>query len=102
MANQKQLVVTVDTTVELTLEELCEAAGISPEFLQELIEYGVIEIPESIPQQRFTLMHLQRVRTTQRLQHDLEVNLAGIALILDLMDEREELRQRLQMLERLL
>ena len=35
-----------------------------------------------------------------RLQRELEVNLAGVALALDLMEEIQQLRRRLQRLER--
>ena len=34
-----------------------------------------------------------------RLQHDLNVNLAGVALALDLMDEIETMRERLRRFE---
>jgi chaperone modulatory protein CbpM len=34
-----------------------------------------------------------------RLQHDLNINLAGVALALDLMDEIETMRERLRRFE---
>lgn len=37
-----------------------------------------------------------RVRSALRLQHDLGVNLAGIALALNLMEELEDLRAELK------
>jgi len=39
-----------------------------------------------------------RVRSALRLQHDLGVNLAGIALALDLMEELENLRAQLKIM----
>jgi chaperone modulatory protein CbpM len=44
-------------------------------------------------------MHLQRARVALRLQNDLDVNLAGAALALELLDELDELRARVQRLE---
>jgi chaperone modulatory protein CbpM len=43
-----------------------------------------------------------RARATARLVNDLGVNLAGVALILDLIEERRQLERRLDELERLL
>ena len=40
----------------------------------------------------FSAIELRRARTAMRLQRDLGVNLAGIALILDLLDEVDTLR----------
>ena len=68
----------------------------------ELIDEGIVEPTE---QQRdlqhwtFTGQSLLRVRKTQRLQQDLGVNLAGVELVLDMMEEIERLRERLQRLD---
>jgi chaperone modulatory protein CbpM len=45
---------------------------------------------------------LNRACATVRLMNDLEINLAGVALILDLVDERRRLQSRLQQLEQML
>jgi len=42
------------------------------------------------------------VRAAARLVRDLDVNLAGAAVILDLLEERRRLERRLALLERLL
>ncbi|WP_293469970.1 chaperone modulator CbpM [Polaromonas sp.] len=42
---------------------------------------------------------MQRARVALRLQTDLDVNLAGAALALELLDELDELRARVQRLE---
>lgn len=94
---QKNLVVIhVETNPQLTLDNLCEACQVSEEFINELIEYGIIE--SNVPP--FTADHLRRVRTIKRLQEDLEVNLPGAAVVLDLMDEIDHLRTRLEWLEK--
>jgi len=43
---------------------------------------------------------LLRVQTTLRLQRDLEVNLAGAVLALELLDEIKQLRQQVAFLQR--
>jgi chaperone modulatory protein CbpM len=47
------------------------------------------------------VIHLQRAKTAVHLQRDLDVNLAGVALVLDLLEEMEELRERVKLLDRL-
>lgn len=81
---------------ELGLEQLCRACGVSDQFIRDLVAYGVIE-PCSGPGSawRFPVHSLRRVSTAFHLQRDLEVNLAGIALALDLLDEIASLRARL-------
>jgi chaperone modulatory protein CbpM len=39
---------------------------------------------------------LRRARIAVRLERDLELNLAGVALALDLLEELEQLRQQLK------
>lgn len=94
---QKNLVVIhVETNPQLTLDNLCESCDVSEDFIHELMDYGIIE---SNPP-HFTAEHLRRVRTIKRLQEDLEVNLPGAAVVLDLMDEIDHLRTRLEWLEK--
>lgn len=88
--------VLIDEQPTLNLEELCSACNVTPEFIEELIEYGVLEMSG----QEFNAGHMQRVMRVVRLQQDLEVNLPGAAVILDLMDEVEEMRQQLEVYEK--
>jgi chaperone modulatory protein CbpM len=90
----------LDERAELTLDELCWACSGSQEWIIELVEEGVLEpIDHEQTDWRFEGTCLQRARTATRLQNDLEVNLAGVALALELIDELEILRQRLSRIE---
>ena len=40
------------------------------------------------------------MKTALRLQHDLEVNLAGVALVLDLLEQLHETEEKLAVLEK--
>lgn len=84
----------------MKLEELCEICRINEEYLEDLVEYDVITITVPLEQAVFDLEQLDRIKTALRLQRDLEVNLAGAALILDLLDELHDLRTRAEILER--
>ena len=90
----------LEDDVEFTLVQLSRACGLSAEQLMDLVDQGVVE-PEGSHQSswRFRGVAVRRVRKAQRLRHDLGVNLAGAALALDLMEELEQLRARLQRIE---
>lgn len=92
--------VVLDETCELTITEICHACGGSSEWVVELVQEGVLEpAAEHEDDWRFTGASLQRARTAMRLQQDLGLNIAGIALALDMMDEINDLRARLQRLD---
>lgn len=94
--------VIVEEELELTLSELCRACAVPAESLLGLVEEGILEPCGRGPRQwRFEGSSLRRARTALQLQHDLGVNLAGAALALDLMQEIERLRARIQVLEHL-
>jgi chaperone modulatory protein CbpM len=85
----------------MTLEEICNICQIKAEFIHELIEFGVITpAGDTENEWLFNMNHLQRIKTAVRLRRDLEVNLAGVAVILDLLDEMEQLRARNEFFEK--
>jgi MerR family transcriptional regulator/heat shock protein HspR len=79
---------------QLTLEGLAAGAGMHPALIEYFVEYGLIEPRVRRGTQRlFDTACIARLRMIERLRHDLGANLAGIAVILDLLD-------RLNMLQR--
>lgn len=90
----------LEDDIELTLGELCRACRLPAERIFELVEEGVVDPQGREPAQwRFGGVSIRRVRCVQRLEADLGVNVAGAALALDLLEEVERLRIRLQRLE---
>lgn len=84
----------------LTLDDICRACAAQAELIVELVNEGVLSPRGNQPDEwHFTGVHLQRARVALRLQNDLGVNLAGAALALELLDEMETLRTRLQLVE---
>lgn len=84
----------------LSLDDLCRACAAQAERIIELVNEGVLAPVGAAPDDwRFTGIHLHRARVALRLETDLGVNLAGAALALELLDERDALRERLQRLE---
>jgi len=83
--------------VELSLAEMCRACRLPAEQLFELVEEGVVEPLGRDPAQwRFRGVSVRRVRCAVRLERDLGLNVAGAALVLDLLEELEAMRARLR------
>jgi chaperone modulatory protein CbpM len=84
----------LDDSVEFTLAELCSACSVSEEIVVEIVAEGIVDpIGPSRPQWRFSGVAVTRVQRVLRLQQDFDVNLAGAALALDLLEEVERLRR---------
>jgi chaperone modulatory protein CbpM len=95
--NQKILTgVILDEQTELSLNELCRACASSAEWIIALVEEGILEpVVYQEVHWRFSGNSLQKARTAMRLQHDLGINLAGIALALDLLEEIDNLQTQI-------
>ncbi|MFM0198030.1 chaperone modulator CbpM [Paraburkholderia strydomiana] len=84
----------VDEQVQFTLIELCRVSGASENQISEWMEQGAIE-PKRVGEVDgpfFDGTSLRRARKARHLVQDLEINAAGVALALDLLDEIEALR----------
>jgi DNA-binding transcriptional MerR regulator len=87
---------------ELTLDMLAARAGMHPALVQQFVEFGLIEPVEwQGARSLFDASAVPRLRMIRRLRESLGINLAGVAVILDLRDrfcalqrENETLRSR--------
>jgi chaperone modulatory protein CbpM len=90
----------LDESACLTLGDLCQACAVHAEWVIGLVEEGVLEPSGGDPAHwRFPGTSLRRLEVALRLHQDLELNLAGVALALELMDQIEQLRGRLRVLD---
>ena len=79
----------------LSITEVCQSLGIKKQWILEVMDEGIIQsVPSKTASPQFDQTAIRRLRTSICLQRDLEINLSGIALILDLLDEVEELRKK--------
>ena len=99
MKNAEQDVEVVEV---LTLSELCRFCHADDAWIVELVQHGVLEPHgKGIEEWTFHAVHIARAKKAQRLNRDLGVNAAGVAVILDLLDERDALRRKLAWLDAL-
>jgi len=85
-----------------TLREVCERGDCHAEFIIKLVDYGIIspiEEGNEARQWQFDVAALNRLQKAMRLQRDLNVNLPGLALSLDLLDEVNTMRREMARLE---
>ena len=82
---------------QLTLEGLAACAGVHPARIEYFVEYGLLEpIARTGTQWLFDTACLARLRMIERLRRDLGANLAGIAVILDLLDRLATLQREVE------
>ena len=76
---------------------LSRMCAVDERHIVEFVEEGVLSVIEiGTAEWHFTGAALRRARLALRLERDLELNLAGVALALELMEELQTLRRELQ------
>jgi chaperone modulatory protein CbpM len=80
---------------ELTIDDVCAACGLTREEIAGYVSEGLAPAQGPAVQWRFSRLTLIRLRRARRLERDLGLNPAGVALALDLMAQIERLQRRL-------
>lgn len=78
----------------LSLDDICRATRAQEDLILQLIEYHIIQ-PKGASKENwvFDRFALKRARLARNFYYDLDVNLAGIGLLLDLLEKIEELEK---------
>jgi chaperone modulatory protein CbpM len=78
----------------LSVQDLERMFAVEQRRIVEWVEEGVISVLEmEATEWRFSGAQLRRARIALRLERDLGVNAAGVALALELLEELEQLRR---------
>jgi chaperone modulatory protein CbpM len=105
MSTRKTKHVPVQLTEEdvLSLLDLCRAVNRPTEHIVEMVEYEIVQPSKGRTPQtwQFSPTALKRTHLATRLQTDLNINLEGLALALDLLDEVQHLRRQVHFLNQL-
>jgi chaperone modulatory protein CbpM len=87
----------LEESADLTVKDLSRMCAVDERHIVEFVEEGVLNVIEvNTTEWHFTGAALRRARLALRLERDLELNLAGVALALQLMEELEHLRRELK------
>lgn len=93
--------VLLEEDTSMSFSEVCHKYSIPKQLLIEMIEYGLFANPaHDIEQSHLNSQDLHRLESAFRLHRDLGVNLAGVALALDLLEKIEQMQQELEILKR--
>jgi chaperone modulatory protein CbpM len=88
----------VENEVHMSIVELAEAARTPEDLIMAWVSEGVLSPAGASPQDwRFSGDSLKRAKTAARLMHDLELNLPGVALAINLLEELDLLRSQLHL-----
>lgn len=88
--------VLIDENTVLTFEEICSATHAENNLILQLIENQIIH-PKGASQSEweFDSLALKRARLARNFYYDCEVNLAGIGLLIDLLERVEALESEI-------
>ena len=87
----------LDEEQVFSLQQICRYCDLDNDQVVELVAEGIIEPQDGRRGEwRFSGYMFKRVQIAARLQRDLDINLPGIAVILELLNELEDLRQRIK------
>ena len=93
--------VLIERSTPLNLDELAQAVHLQTEIIIEMVEHHLLKPEGHAPGSwRFDNINLKRAKIAASFHHDLEINLQGIALALDLLDRIKQLEQQLETLKR--
>ncbi len=85
----------------LSFEEFCHALDTENAVIIEMIEFSLLEPQGNSPETwSFDSICVTRAKRALHFQQDLEVNMAGIALALDLLDQIDALHNQLNILQK--
>jgi chaperone modulatory protein CbpM len=97
MARRVVTGVLLDEQVYYSLKDVCHVCGCQTEWVVALVEQGVLHPSGGSSQVwQFPGSSLHKAMKARRLQQDLNLNLSGVALVIDLLEEIESLRARLE------
>jgi chaperone modulatory protein CbpM len=88
-------------TTHLSFTEVCLQTGVAKEMVIEIIEHGIVEpVGTSADDWYFSPYMVTLTHKAVRLHRDLDVDWAGIALAIELLEEVEQLREQNRCLQR--
>lgn len=93
--------VLMDDSTCLTFVEVCERCHVPEAWLLDVLEHGLFH-DKGVPSTNMTFHYtmLPRLQAALRLQRDLELNVSGVVLAMELLEKIDALNAKLTVLQR--
>lgn len=88
-----------ETLFSISFEDLCQVEGVEGELIVEIVEYGIVMPINNqseharYEQWLFDTGAIHWIKKALRLRRDLEIDWVAIAMVIDLMQEKEALQK---------
>mgnify|MGYP003700556703 CR=1 FL=1 len=84
----------------LKLSEVCHELNLPREACEELVELGIVQPQGKRPEEwAFDITSVSVIRRASRLRRDLDLDWSAVALVVNLLEERDQLRAELETLQ---
>lgn len=84
----------------VTVRELARLSRVHPEMVAQLVDWGLVEPEIREPELLFSEAVVPRIWRILRLRRDLGINLAGIGVVLELLDRIEDMEREVARLRK--
>lgn len=90
-----------DIMLKVSVQELCVQEGINETMLIEVVEHGIAEplVGYGLHDWMFELNSVHWMKKAIRLHHDLEIDWVSVALVIDLLKQKDSLLRENQCLK---
>jgi DNA-binding transcriptional MerR regulator len=82
----------------ILISEVCRHYHLDPSFFELLDEHGLLDMIYQEPEYYLEMDHLPRLEKIIRFQSDLNINLEGVGVIMELLERIERLQEENQRL----
>ncbi len=84
----------------ILIQQYCETTSVEPEFIDRLLDYGLIKHIERGNQPAIHETELPIIERMARLHYDLDINLEGLQVIAHMREKMLQMQDELKNLER--
>lgn len=81
-----------------SLPELCRRGSLEEFFVVQCVEHGVADASGPVAEWVFPARAVLRIHKAWRLHRDLDIQIGSLALMLELLEERDQLREQVAVL----
>jgi len=91
-----------ETILRISLNELCEAEEINQDIIIEVVEYGIAApvVGNTVDEWAFDPTSVHWLKKAIRLSRELEIDWVAVAMVIELLKQKEQLQQQNQNLQR--